>query len=228
MAIYKPGPAVAEIRGKIGGVVFARNKGGLYMRNFAAPTQGQFPARETAKANFGTNANAWNSLTDVQRAGWDNYGNQVGSTNSLGEIHPLTGLAAFIRSNSLLLLAGESAVEDAPSVPLGGPVLSSILLAQAGDEMNIQGGVSEAFTGEDAIIVVVQVSPPVTPGRNSPSGLPMRFHASSGEMTVTNGTFAKSVDAPLLGLSDRVWARARALTPDGRVGPPRYVLVTMS
>lgn len=63
-----------------------------------------------------TNAAAWRSLTDGQRAGWASLGLEISRTDSLGQTYDLNGFAAYCSVNNNLLDAGDSAVSDAPAI----------------------------------------------------------------------------------------------------------------
>lgn len=230
MAIIKPGPLVSEVRGKIGGVVFARNKGGLYVRNFAAPTQGQFEAREEAKSAFGFLSNTWGGLTQSQRDGWTAYGQAVPTVNSLGEEQTISGLAAFMRGNAILRRLGVSLALDPPDAGVRGPTLGQPVLTWGVglDSVTILGSSADPYGSSQEAYLVAQLSPAVTTARESPSGLPMRFVA--WEEIDTNGPF--NAGAEMSPLVDAVlplqtyWLRIRLVTVDGRLGPDRYLRTT--
>lgn len=235
MAIFKPGPLISEARGKVGGIVFARNKGGMYIRNFAAPTQGQFEAREEAKAAFGYLANLWGGLTQIQRDGWTGYGQAVPAVNALGEEHTITGLAAFLRGNSILRRAGAPIAENPPDAGVRGPTLGtpgvSFIVSEGPelDEMSVTFSSADPYGSAAEAILQTQVSPAVTPARESPSGLPMRFIAAPDVTTNGPGNASDFGDSlfEVVIPGQTYWFRFRLVTLDGRVGPDRYVRATV-
>lgn len=232
MAIIKPGPLVSEVRGKIGGVVFARNKGGLYVRNFAAPTQGQFEAREDAKAAFGYLSNLWGSLTQGQRDGWAAYGQSVPTINSLGEEQGLTGLAAFMRGNAILRRAGLPVAMNAPDVGVRGPTMGqpvvSVTASGAGvTELTVAFSSADPYGQSNEAVIQAQRSGAVTTARESPSGLAMRF-IGAPEVETNGPGSADEFDLTGLVPDLTYWFRFRLATLDGRLGPDRYVRVTMT
>lgn len=229
MAIFKPGPLVSEVRGKVGGVVFARNKGGAYIRNFAAPTQGQFEAREEAKGAFGYLANLWGDLDPVQREGWAAYGQAVPTINSLGEEQTLSGIAAFLRSNSILRRAGVAVRMDPPDASVGGPTLGepTVTISVVGsdvDDMTVLFSSADPYGDSSQAILQAQVSPAVTTARESPAGLPMRYVGAPSVTTNGPGNASDFSRLPEMVLPGRTyWFRFRIVTLDGRLGAPRFV-----
>lgn len=63
-----------------------------------------------------TNAAAWRSITDAQRAGWLSLGLNMSRTDSLGQTYTLNGFAAYCSINNNKLDAGDAAVSDAPTI----------------------------------------------------------------------------------------------------------------
>lgn len=231
MAIIKPGPLVSEARGKIGGVVFSRNKGGLYVRNFAAPTQGESAARNDQRSAFGVSSHAWNALSNVQRSGWEGYGATVGRTNSLGERHPMTGHQAFIRGNAVLQRIGQPLREDPPIAYVSGPMVADVSLTIDGilpsPGLDFSGVVPTEFS-DDSGWVIVSTSRWQNPGRQSPAGLelqqvgvapwsyPTEPPAVDPELSVDN--LALTHSGPQPENSPVMFVRLRVITVDGRLG----------
>jgi hypothetical protein len=62
-------------------------------------------------------SSGWSSLlTSGQRAAWSAFAETQGALNRLGEAITLTGQQSYVRSNTLLLLAGQGAVTAPPSI----------------------------------------------------------------------------------------------------------------
>lgn len=74
-------------------------------------------AQSRARSSFGSFSGAWSSvLTSGQRASWAAFAESSSVLNRLGESITLTGQQAYVRSNTLLQLAGESIVAVPPSL----------------------------------------------------------------------------------------------------------------
>jgi len=67
------GNPYGEIRGKVGGSVFSRNKGGAIMRVYAKPTNANSQSQRNQRNNFRSMSGTWNALTAVQRQMWESF-----------------------------------------------------------------------------------------------------------------------------------------------------------
>lgn len=240
MAIYKPGALVSEVRGKVGGVVFARNKGGMYIRNFAAPINRRTPLQAESR-QFLTDAIAgWRDLTEPARLAWGDYGREVGTFNSLGEKVTISGMSAYVAGATLLLVAGGA-------VPSGAPVEFSLPPIPAIEDVEVIGATPDPFsTGGNIDIseidasgggsinasggfVVVTFSGPHPVTRISPAGLAFarsQWGAGSNPPTVAAAISGPTWETgpmtilanPASVVPGMAWfVRARTVTSDGRV-----------
>lgn len=102
--------------GSYQGITASRNRFGQYLRTRASPVQPRTPAQLNQRARMTTNAAAWRSITDAQRAGWLSLGLNISRTDSLGQSYTLNGFAAFCSVNNNKLDAGDATVSDAPAI----------------------------------------------------------------------------------------------------------------
>lgn len=77
MAVIRGGSPLGELSGKMGGLVFARNRGGAYVRSYAVPVNPNTVAQVTARSQFGAAAANWHALTAGEKAQWENYAEQI-------------------------------------------------------------------------------------------------------------------------------------------------------
>lgn len=125
MALYIPGPFTAEIRGSVGGAVFARNRAGPYARSRSVPVQPNTPLQQSQKVFLAQVSARWSgTLTIGQRTGWNNYANNTIRTNAVGEAFFWTGHQAYTALNTMRLAVGLAPQDNAPSTFGGGPGLS--------------------------------------------------------------------------------------------------------
>jgi hypothetical protein len=118
MAIILPGPGIADIRGSIGGVTFARNAGGAYARNRTKPVNPRSEDQRARRAATSQLTTYWSDgLTEEQRQGWRDYASGTTWTNRLGQVITINGTAAFVRTNTIRLILGLAVQEDAPGQP---------------------------------------------------------------------------------------------------------------
>lgn len=102
--------------GSYQGITASRNRFGQYKRTRAIPVQPNTVAQLNQRARMTTNAAAWRSLTDAQRAGWLSLGLAITRTDSLGQTYDFNGYMAYCSVNNNKLDAGDAAVADAPSI----------------------------------------------------------------------------------------------------------------
>jgi hypothetical protein len=110
------GGGVADIRGKWNGQVFGRNKGGAIMRTKVTPINPNTTFQSTQRAYMSNIAKAWAAnLTDDQRKGWQTYGQILGTMSIFGNRLILSGIAVYQRINRIILAAGGTRIDDAPT-----------------------------------------------------------------------------------------------------------------
>lgn len=219
MALIKPGPLVADIRGSVGGATFARNRGGMYVRNRTTPLNPQSLAQVGVRATLGLLANTWSAvLTQAQRDAWDDWAGQVPVPNAFGEDRFLSGINAFVAGNSLIQLAGDAIVADAPTVYQKGPTVEgSYTLTAATENITLDsiGGYVPPAAGVTALVFA---SAPKNPGVNFFKG-PFRF-VGSVDLTTAGAELPADLGASPFPFAagQPVFLRLRIVTPDGRVG----------
>jgi hypothetical protein len=75
MARYVPTALFEEFSGKIGNAVFARNKGGRYLRGYVVPYNPETTQQVVAREIFTTVAPLWGTLGTSDREAWDIWAN---------------------------------------------------------------------------------------------------------------------------------------------------------
>lgn len=123
MAKVKFSALISDMRNKLNGSVFSKNRGGSYLRTKVTPTNPQTVAQAAARALLTSLSQAWKTLTEEQRAAWNAAVGSWTTTDVFGDIKNPTGLQLYIRLNANISLAGGTAI-DLPPVPSGvAPVL---------------------------------------------------------------------------------------------------------
>ena len=141
---YVPGPAFGEFRGSQGNTTASRNRFGAYLRNRVNPVQPQTPRQTFIRNTLTDLAAAWRSLTAGQLLDWANLGAQIERTNTLGQIYTLTGLQAYIMTNSARINMGEASVDDAPILDVLPAILTATITATEG------GAIALTYTAQDS------------------------------------------------------------------------------
>lgn len=129
MALFTPGPAVGQISGRIGGSVFSHNRGGQYIRNGSIPVNTPSLYRDRVKAILGAMSQVWNTLSEEQRAAWNEFATSRTWKNRLGRSISLNGQQTFIQLSARITDVGGT-VANLPPVtaapfPIGNVTFTS-------------------------------------------------------------------------------------------------------
>lgn len=117
MALLTPGPLTSEVSGRIGGTIFAHNRGGMYVRNGTKPITVTTETASEFKAILGVASQMWTNLTPAQIAAWSTYAANNPVKNRLGRQISLTGQNYFIKLNTRLLYANANTIALPPTAP---------------------------------------------------------------------------------------------------------------
>lgn len=116
MAKASVAATIDAIYGHVGTLTFSLGANGQYTVGRPGWKQTRTP-RQTAAAGAWTNMiKAWaTTLTDADRSAWATFGQTNGTTNPCGNSVPISGFAAFARSNISLSNAGATTRTAPPS-----------------------------------------------------------------------------------------------------------------
>ena len=151
---------VADMRNKLNGTVFSKNRYGAYARTKVTPVNPQSTAQQNQRNTLSTNSAAWRGLTEAQRQSWIDGAINFPATDIFGNSKILSGQALYVKFNNNLATIGEAASATCPS-PVGIPALSFASVA-ADDSAN-----TVIITGTTPVpadfAMVVFATPNVTP-----------------------------------------------------------------
>jgi hypothetical protein len=156
MAKLKFGMVVTEASGKLGGHVFARNRGGAYARTKVTPVNPQTSFQQNARALLSNYSQAWRGLTQAERDSFNAAVSDFAKTDIFGDLRNPTGKNLFTLLNINLSLAGGSPVSVAPT-PQG--VESVAITGLAVDEAQAELEVSFSGTTVLSTILVFATDP---------------------------------------------------------------------
>jgi len=96
--------AFGEFSGKLAGMVFARNRGGAYVRRYVTPLNPSTSKQRAVRERFALRANEWQQLGEDARAAWHEYANTkflplVGTGNGTGQNAFLSNRQAVANAN---------------------------------------------------------------------------------------------------------------------------------
>lgn len=212
--------------GSLGGITVSRNRGGMYFRGRAVPTNPNSVFQQAVRSAAAQLAALWGStLTAVQRAAWDLYAETVELPNPLGDARNVGGLGMYIRSNVPRIASGVAAltrVDDAPTIfDLGavGP-LTVITATSVGAVVSMGFTDTDAWVDETGSALLVYTSRQQNASINYFKG-PYRFAgAVEGDDTVPPTTPAAITGAFPFAVDNRVFVFARVSRVDGRLSTP--------
>lgn len=162
MAKVKFSALISDMRNKLNGSVFAKNRGGNYLRTKVTPVNPQSVAQTAARALLSSYSQGWKGLTQDQRNAWNSAVAQWATTDIFGDIKNPTGLQLYIRLNVNIELAGGTPI-TLPPLPVGAePVLDLTVDSDVSDsEVNI----SDVTTPVPAnTTLYIEATPCISPG----------------------------------------------------------------
>lgn len=221
MALIKLGAMIAEARGSIGGAVFARNRGGAYIRNRSIPINPESTRQTAVRAVLADLTNKWSTvLTEAQRAAWTLYAENVPLVNSLGEARQVTGLNMYVRSNSLTIDTGQARIDDAPTEFTVGPTITPTITVDAAADQFTVTDLGSYDLADGAVNLLFQAGKPVQPGVNFYKA-PFRKAGSANAVASTGEPPFGPFDLTFpVAAGQALFIRTATVTADGRVGVP--------
>lgn len=140
MAKIKFGMMMTDARGKLGGQVFSRNKGGAYVRTKVTPTNPQTPDQQSKRALFGSISQGWSGLTENERQAWRGAVEEWKGTDIFGDLLAPTGKELFQRLNNQAQVVGFDAITYPPTkLELPVEIASSVVFSEGGNTITING-----------------------------------------------------------------------------------------
>lgn len=162
MALIKS-TILSAIRGSINGTTFSQNRYGAYARNRTVLANPNTPNQALIRASLATAAQSWKVLSDAQRLAWQTYAAATPVPNRVGDMVHLSGIAAYNKSNTLLLFLGKGQNTAAPTSPgLAEPVAEFSALLEDDGTVSLSD-----FTGGSTNAAAnygFWISLPVSPG----------------------------------------------------------------
>lgn len=222
-ALVKFGAGITQMSGAVGGSVFARNRSGNYIRARTKPINPNTSLQQAVRATMTFLTDRWaQTLTAAQRTAWNLYASSVVMKNRLGENIFLTGFNHYIRSNSILITGGGTAIDEGPTIfelPAKDPTFS-ITASEATQKITISFDTTLNWSIEDGGVLYIFQGQPQNGQRNFFGGPWRKVGARSG---VDPGGAASPVDMPVvfaIAENQRQWVRVRIQRADGRLSEP--------
>lgn len=129
---------VADIRNKLNGSVFSKNRYGAYVRTKVTPVNPQSVSQQNVRNRLSTNSQAWRGLTEAQRQAWIDAAPSFPQTDIFGNTKILSGSALYVKLNNNLAQLGIAAISDAPTpVAIPAVTISIATLAVTGSAFTV-------------------------------------------------------------------------------------------
>lgn len=161
MALVKWSGLVAEVRGKINGTVFARNRYSCYARNKVTPHNPRTQEQQKIRAMFAQLSKKWRELSQDERKAWNRVVADFIKTNIFGDKHKPSGFNLFIRINMNLQLINRPMI-NLPPIPAPVDSIQVIKL-----KIDVPSNLLDIFVESKSIIThipLILVTRPLSPG----------------------------------------------------------------
>jgi hypothetical protein len=172
----KFGAIVTDGRGKIGGHVMSKNRGGAYMRTKVTPSNPRTTTQQANRALLGSLSAGWSALTDAFRASWNGAVNDWQKTNIFGDTIKPTGKNLYVALNKNISAIGGAILNTAPQkveMPILG--LSTVTVDIS------SGAIDVVFAGDaDAVQVVIASTGPLSAGTSFTKGKYRKIYNALG------------------------------------------------
>ena len=155
MAKVKFGAIVTDISGKLGGHVFAKNRGGNYMRTKTTPLNPQSVRQMAVRAMFALISSAWSALTETARNSFRDKVVEYSTTNVFGDVKNPSGKALYQKLNQNLLNSGQNQISECPS-PSSVPSPSLVSVAGAEGTQALVCTLGSDTTGAKIVVFATQ------------------------------------------------------------------------
>lgn len=212
--------AFTDARGSIGGITFSRNKGGNYTRKRIKPTNASTTARSRARGDMSAASQAWDSLTDAQRAAWNSAAMNVTVPNKIGQQIHLSGINWFVKVNALRAQNSMTQISDPPN-PFNSAEFtppSALVLDVSAKTLAFNVTSTDTWAGEAGGRLSVYLSTGQSPGVNSPVANYTLVGTVSGNATpITTGTVAVDDAVRVITNGQAYFVRFRVQDAEGRV-----------
>jgi len=156
----KWGALVVDGRGKLGGHVASKNRGGAYMRTKVTPVNPQSTFQTVVRALFGSISSAWSGLTNAERQSFYNRTSSYQTTDIFGDSKVPSGKALFQRLNQNLGNSEQALITVCPA-PKAVPsaLITDFAAIATGQAMSFQ--TTEDTTGN---VLMIFATPPLSAG----------------------------------------------------------------
>lgn len=155
------GSLLVDGRGKLGGHVYSKNRGGSYVRTKVTPVNPQTAAQNDVRTNFTSISQAWRALTAIQQAAWNAAVDNFKTTNVFGSLKTPSGAQLYMRLNRHLHTIGIASISTppAPSTTTA-PTSVSVTTSVAGNQFDVAFAATPVPAGYKLVIRATNLQSP--------------------------------------------------------------------
>ena len=211
---------VADMRNKLNGSVFSKNRYGNYIRTKVTPVNPQTTSQQNTRNILATWSQAWRGLTASQRKGWIDAAPSFPFTDIFGNLKILSGNTLFVKLNANLNYADAAGINDAPT-PDAIPAITALNVTAT----ESTGAVAVTFAPSPipaGFAMIVQTTGNVPPGKTFVKNLFRNVAVIPPAGTsphATGSAFATVHGAPVAGM--QIFVRVFLIsTTTGQAGIP--------
>ena len=224
MAKIKFGMMMTDARGKLGGQVFSKNRGGAYIRTKVTPSNPRSTFQQAIRSLLSTFSQQWSALTEAQRASWNGAVANWSKTDIFGDIKNPTGKNLFVRLNNKAVNAGYASMTDAPEkaeTPLND--CTGVVVNISATTIDLVG-----LTGIAGARVIVSATPQLTAGTsNAKNKFRQIYNAVSNAVVDTDlfNAYKDRFGTPVAGAN--IQFAVELVLPNGQSSVPASYTVTV-
>lgn len=165
MAKIKFTAFLADMRGKVAGTVFTKNRAGAIARTKVTPINPNSSFQQAVRSTLTFLSQNWRSLTAAQRSAWNNAVRNFPRTNVFGDAKILSGHQLYVGLNGQLSAAGASLITN-PPVPTGAASVDTLALS-----ITVGTSTMEVDFTPDPVpagsALIIEATAPQSPGKSN-------------------------------------------------------------
>jgi len=163
-AKIKFGMMMTDARGKLGGQVFSKNRGGAYIRTKVSPINGQTVRQSAVRSQLTGFAQGFRALGASNINAWNNAVSNFTGTDVFGDVKKPSGINLYVKLNMNLSQVGATPI-TLPPLPGEVPPVDSLTLTANGTSPALSLAYSPSPVPADTDWIV-EATAPVSPGKS--------------------------------------------------------------
>lgn len=211
-------PILADMSGRLQGIVASHNRGGQYFRGRTVPITPPTAPQTAIRLILANLVSNWKAvLTDAQRIAWNDFAVISPVIDGFGSSVNAGGLGNYIKHNLSRSLAGLGA-SSTPPIGSGVAFLTAPTPSENGGDIDVAIDNTDPWANDDNGRLLIFVSKPVPTSRYSAAGISKAFLATISGNSVTPPTSPVNVNLiPDWPAGTRIFFRFKAVDGSGGV-----------